>query len=65
MGNVGNVRFVLFCAVGSHRGAEMRHIENREGGGPWPLMDGRLLNITCNNQLKVRFLGGEDIWEGA
>ena len=27
--------------------------------------DGRLLKNTCNNQPKVGFLGGEDIWEGA
>jgi hypothetical protein len=39
----------------------MRHIENREGGGALAF-DGRLLKNTCNNQPKVGFIGGEDIW---
>ena len=64
MGDVGNVCFVFFRAVGAPRGAEMQHIENREGAGALAF-DGHLLNNTCNNQRKVGFLGGEDKWEGA
>ena len=64
MCDIGNVCFVIFHAVGAPRGAEMQHIENREGGDALAF-DGRLLNNTCNNQRKVGFLGREDIWEGA
>ena len=64
MGDVGNARFVFFRTMEAPRGAKMRHIENREGGGALAF-DCRLLNNTRNNQPKVGFLGGEDIWEGA
>ena len=63
MGDIGNARFVFFRTMEAPRGAKMRHIENREGGGALAF-DCRLLNNTRNNQPKVGFLGGEDIWEG-
>jgi hypothetical protein len=64
MDDTGNVRFVLFRAVGAARGAEMRPIENREGRGTLAF-DSRHLNNKFNNQPKVRSIGGEDILEGA
>ena len=64
MADAGNVRFVLFRAVGAARGAEMRPIENREGRGTLAFV-GRHLNIKFNNQPKVGAIGGEDIREGA
>jgi hypothetical protein len=55
MGDVGNVRFVLFLSVGAARGAEMRRIENRVGGGALAF-DCRRFNNKYNNKPKVGIL---------
>ncbi len=64
MGNVGNVRFVLFLSVGAAWGAKIQCIENRKGGGALAF-HGRHFNNKYNNQPKGGILGGDNIWEGA
>ena len=64
MADARNIRFVLFCAVGAARGAEMRPIENREGRGTLAF-DGRHLNNKFNNQPKVGRNDRIYFWETA